>query len=229
MISTEVIQSTLVEGWLTGVLANVDSALRPSRLSPESAEIRSYKPNPASRRMGRTIRMKKSPSHTHNFTFSLRISHSWRFRTGDTYLRLAFDPLPYLTEVLPHHYISMPYGPNLTNKFAIPHVCLNHVYVPAVHSCPNELYNNSWRYARYDQSNRATRTRAVSVECLSESITYHTNYITYPPVPSVQNVLLGSLNNPKKFHLGIKAPNQPFLNAFSDYYEKWHTRRPEKP
>ena len=45
------------------------------------------------------------------------------------------------TKVLPHHYISMPYGPNLTNKFAIPHVCLYHVYVPTVHSSPNELYN----------------------------------------------------------------------------------------
>ena len=35
----------------------------------------------------------------------------------------------------------MPYRPNLTNKFAIPCVCLYHVYVPAVHSYLNELYN----------------------------------------------------------------------------------------
>ena len=33
----------------------------------------------------------------------------------------------------------------------------------------------------------------------------HTNYITYPPVTSIQNLLLGSLSNPKKCHLGIKV------------------------
>ena len=32
------------------------------------------------------IRMKKFPNHTHNFTFSLQISHSCRFGAGDTYL-----------------------------------------------------------------------------------------------------------------------------------------------
>ena len=66
----------------------------------------------------------------------------------------------------------------------------------------------SWRYARHDQSNRVIRTRAVSVEwryVRYESITYHTNYIAYPPVPSVRNVLLGSLSNPKNCHLGIKV------------------------
>ena len=66
----------------------------------------------------------------------------------------------------------------------------------------------SWRYARHNQRNRAIRTRAVSVEwryVWYESITYHTNYITYPLVPSVQNVLLGSLSNPKNSHLGIKV------------------------
>ena len=37
-----------------------------------------------------TSRMKKSPNNTHNFTFSLRISHSWRFGAGDTYLPTGF-------------------------------------------------------------------------------------------------------------------------------------------
>ena len=63
-------------------------------------------------------------------------------------------------------------------------------------------------YIQYHQSNRAIRTRAVSVEwqyVRYESITYHTNYITYPPVPSVQNVLLESLSNPKKCHSGINV------------------------
>ena len=28
----------------------------------------------------------KNPNHTHNFTFFLQISHSWRFGAGDTYV-----------------------------------------------------------------------------------------------------------------------------------------------
>ena len=82
--------------------------------------------------------MKKSPNHTHYFTFSLRISHSWRFGAGNTY---RCRTLRKYSRIITYHYLSMPYGPNLTNKFAIPHVCLYHVYVPTVHSCPNELYN----------------------------------------------------------------------------------------
>ena len=81
------------------------------------------------------------PNHTHNFTFSLRNGHSWRSGAGDTYLPTGIRTAAMHTKVLPYHYISMPYEPNFTNKFAIPHVCLYHVYSPAVHSCPNELYN----------------------------------------------------------------------------------------
>ena len=55
--------------------------------------------------------------------------------------RLASEPLSYFTKILPDHYISMPYRPNLTNKFAIPYVCLYHVYVPATHCFQNELYS----------------------------------------------------------------------------------------
>ena len=55
--------------------------------------------------------------------------------------RLASEPLQYLTKVLPHHYISMPSRPHLTNKYDITCVCLYHVYIPAVHSCPIELCN----------------------------------------------------------------------------------------
>ena len=81
------------------------------------------------------------------------------------------------------------------------------------------LIQYSWRYASHDQGNRAIRTRAVSVEwryVRYESIKYHTGYITYPPVPSVQNVLLGSLSNSKNCHLGIKVaesaiPHRIFL------------------
>ena len=63
----------------------------------------------------------------------------------------------------------------------------------------------AWRYPRYNQSRRTIPTRAVSVEWRYdryESITYHMNYITYPPVSSVQNVLLGSLSNTKKSPIG---------------------------
>ena len=92
--------------------------------------------------------------------------------------------------IITYHSISMPYGPNLTHKFAIPQVCLYHVYVPTVHSCPNGLYNI---HGDTHATNRVIRTRAVSFEwryVQYDSITYHTNYITYPPVPSVQKVLL---------------------------------------
>ena len=73
---------------------------------------------------------------------------------------------------------------------------------------PEWTIQYSWRYARHDQRNSAILAQAVSVEwryVRYESITFHTNYITYPPVPSVPNVLLGSLSNPKNWHLGIKV------------------------
>ena len=60
--------------------------------------------------------------------------------------------------IITYHSISMPYGPNLTHKFAIPQVCLYHVYVPTVHSCPNELYNI---HGDTHATNRVIRARAV--------------------------------------------------------------------
>ena len=48
--------------------------------------------------------------------------------------RLAFEPLPYLTKVLPHHYISMQCWSNLTNIFAVP-------YCMPLRTSRNELYN----------------------------------------------------------------------------------------
>ena len=106
---------------------------------------------------------KKSLNHMHNFTFSLRISHSWRYQELRTY-QLAAESLPYLAKVLPHYYISMPYWPNLTNKFAIPYVCLYHFYVPAVHSCPNELCNIHGDTHATIKVTVQIRTRAVSVD-----------------------------------------------------------------
>ena len=93
--------------------------------------------------MGRTIRMKKIPNHTEPYALFYIFSTAVR---GCRYVLADKHPnrcrtLRKYSRIITYHYISMPYGPNLTNKFAIPHVCLYHVYVPTVHSCPNELYN----------------------------------------------------------------------------------------
>ena len=152
--------------------------------------------------MGRTIRMEKIRMKKAIHTILHSLSKS-TFTGGSGQeirtCKLSSEPLPYLTKVLPHHYKSMLYGPNLLNKFAVPYVCLYHVYVPAVHSCPNKLYN-------IHHSKRTIRTRAISVEwwyVRYESITYHTSYITYHPGPSLPNVLLRILNNPKNGYSGI--------------------------
>ena len=64
----------------------------------------------------------------------------WRYVLADTHPNRC-RPLRKYSRIITYHYISMPYGPNLTNKFAILHVCLYHVYVQAAHNCPSELYN----------------------------------------------------------------------------------------
>ena len=95
--------------------------------------------------MGRTIQIKKYPNHTHDFTF-LSTNQPFLAVRGRRYVRADWKPnrcrtLRKYSRIIRYHYISMPYGSNLENKFAIPHVCLYYVYVPTVHSCPNELYN----------------------------------------------------------------------------------------
>ena len=91
----------------------------------------------------------------------------------------------------------------------------------------------SWRYARYDQSKRTIRTRAVLVEwryIRYESIRpkYHTNCITYHPGPSVQNVLLGTLNKLKNDHSDIKIAESAISHRIFWLQWKWHTSWPEK-
>ena len=57
--------------------------------------------------------------------------------------------------------------------------------LPCLRTNCTQLPEWTIQYSRHDQSNRAIRTRAVSVEWRyvgNQSITYHTNYITYPPV-----------------------------------------------
>ena len=63
--------------------------------------------------MGRTIRMEKSPNHTKPyayFTFSLRISHSWRLGAGDTYLPTGIRTaaVPYESTPASLHIITYP-------------------------------------------------------------------------------------------------------------------------
>ena len=139
----------------------------------------------------------------------------WRYVLADRHPNRCRTLRKY-SRIITYHYISMSYGPNLTNKFAIPHVCLYHVYVPTVHSCPNELYNS-----------RGNTHVTIKVTVQFE---HEWRYITYPPVPFVQNVLLGSLSNPKNCHLGIKVAESAIPHRiFWLLYEKWHTRWPEKP
>ena len=97
--------------------------------------------------------------------------------------------------------MSMPYGPNLLNKFAVPYVCLYHVYVPAVHSCLTELYN-------IHGDTHATIKVTVQSEHEPYQSNGDTNYITHHPVPSI---MLGTLNNPRNCHSGIKNAESPFL------------------
>ena len=95
--------------------------------------------------MGRMIQRKTIPEPYRTIRIILHCLYESAIRGGSGQdirtCRLASGPLPFITKVLPQNYIFMPYMPNLTNKFTIPCVCLYHVYVPDVHSCPNELYN----------------------------------------------------------------------------------------
>ena len=98
--------------------------------------------------MGRTIRMKKSPNHTKQYALFYIFStnqpfvavRGWRYVLADRHSNRCRTSRKY-SRIITYHYISMPYGPNVTNKFTIPHVCLYHVYLPSVHCCPNKLYN----------------------------------------------------------------------------------------
>ena len=64
----------------------------------------------------------------------------WRYVLADRHPNRCRTLRKY-SRIITYHYISMPYGPSLMNKFAIPHVWLYHVYSPTVHSRPNEVYN----------------------------------------------------------------------------------------
>ena len=91
--------------------------------------------------------MKKSPNHTKPYALFYIFStnqpfmavRGWRYVLADRHPNCCRTLRKY-SRIITYHYISMASGPNLTNKFAIPHVCLYHVYVPTVHSCPKELY-----------------------------------------------------------------------------------------
>ena len=106
----------------------------------------------------------------------------WRYVLADRHPNRCRTLRKY-SRIITYHYISMPYGPNFTNKFAIPHVCLYHVYVPAVHSYPNELYN-------FHGDTHATIKAAVQSEheqYQSNGDTFNTN-----PLRIIQTTLLPS-------------------------------------
>ena len=142
--------------------------------------------------MVRTIRMKKFPSHTHNLTFSLRVTHSWRLGAGNTYL-----PTGIRTPAVP--YESTPaLGPHIYPVWAKPYeyICCN-LRMPLRTSrtlLPEGTLQYAWCYARYDPSSHTIRTRALSDQMRYVryvSITYVANYITYMyhPLPLARNVM----------------------------------------
>ena len=93
----------------------------------------------------------------------------------------ARQTLPYLTKVR----ISMPYMPLpclRTSRTQFPE--WTRMLATIKRTIRKLTLSVEWRFIRY------------------ESITYHTNYCH--PEPSIQNVLLGILNNPKNDHSGIK-------------------------
>ena len=91
-----------------------------------------------------------------------------------------------------------------------------HVYVPAVQSGSNELYNNNGdTHATIKVNAQSEHEPYWSNGDRYESITYHTSYITYHPVPSVHNVLSGIINNPKNGHSGIEIAR---ISHFSPHF-----------
>ena len=163
--------------------------------------------------MGRTIRMKKSPNHTEPYALFYIFSTNQPFVAvrGWRTAAVAYESTPTSLHIITYPCrmgqtlrINSPY---LTYAFAI------FTYRPYTVARMNYTIFMAIRTPR--TSNRSIRTRAVSVEwryVRYESITYHANYITYPPVPFVQNVLLANLSNPKNCHLGIKVAKSAILH-----------------
>ena len=149
--------------------------------------------------------MKKSPNHTETYAlfyiFSTNQSfvavRGWRYVLAERHPNRCHTLRKY-SRIITYQYISMPHGPNLANKFAISHICLYHVDVPAVHSCPNELYNI------YGDTHAT-----IKVTVQSEHEPYQSNGDTFDtnPLRIIQTTLrtLQYLRNPKNCHLGIKV------------------------
>ena len=113
------------------------------------------------------IRMKKSANHMHYLTFSLRIRPSWRFGAGVTYLPTGIRTaaVPYESTPASSRIITYPCrmgqilrinSPYLTYAFTM------FTYQPYTVTRMNYTIFMAIRTPR--SSNRAIRTRAVSVE-----------------------------------------------------------------
>ena len=74
--------------------------------------------------------------------------HNTDFSTKQSYVLELYVLAP---KVPQHHCISMPYGPHHTNKFAVPYVCLYHVYVLVVHThfVASELKDPIWHSSEW--------------------------------------------------------------------------------
>ena len=145
--------------------------------------------------------MKKSPRHTHNFTFTLRISH----------------------------YLSMPYGSNLTNKFVVLYVYLYHTLTSHT-QLPELTVQYSSRYARYHQSKRTIRTRANGDTLDTNSlriIRTILRIIQYRTIRTKRTARNPEQTEKLPFRY-TNSPNQPFFSAFFNNNEKWLTSLPEK-
>ena len=100
----------------------------------------------------------KMSNNTHNFTFSLQISHSWRFGAGDTYL-----PTSIRTDAVPYKKIQVIWA-YLACAFTM------FMYQPC--TVPRMNYTQySLSYARYDQS-KNRNTNRISVKWRSIRLHY---------------------------------------------------------
>ena len=112
----------------------------------------------------------------------------WRYVLADRHPNRCRTLRKY-SRIITYHYISMPYGPNFTNKFAIPHVCLYHVYVTTVHSCPNELVYTiimEIRTPRSKQPYNPNTSRIIRMAIRSIRIHYVSYKLHYVPSSTVR-------------------------------------------
>ena len=145
--------------------------------------------------------MKKSTNQTHHFIFYPRISHSWLFGQVDKTCRMASEPLPYTLRKY-SRIITYPIRIGQTLQINLPYLTYtftmftHHLYI--VSRMNYTIFMSI--HTLYDQNHRTIRIGRMTIR--SRRIHYVSYELHY--VPSVQNVLLGTLNNPRNCHSLIK-------------------------